>query len=236
MGRWRHRLRNSGSVEVIHLLKGVEEGAAQRFAARITRAAYEPGALVLDFDDVSTDVFFVDAGGVRVTVRNAGGREVILGDLHAGAIFGEMAAIDEAPRSANITALHRSTVSRMSGQAFRDMAAEVPLVALRVMRVLTARIRLGNQRLLELATLPLKHRLHAELLREARPRPGAPELVISPPPLQHVLAARIGGRREAVSREIAEMLRTGRLRRTAGALVIVKADELRADLERMLRE
>jgi CRP/FNR family transcriptional regulator, cyclic AMP receptor protein len=221
---------------VIHLLTEVEERTAQRHAARITQATYEPGALVLDFEDVSTDVFFVDAGTVRVMVRNAGGREVILGDLQAGALFGEMAAIDDQPRSANITALHRATVSRMSGRAFREMAAEVPLVALRVMRVLTGRVRLGNERLLEFATLTLRHRVHAELLREARPRPATGELVISPPPLQHVLAARIGGRREAVSREIADMLRKGQLQRTPTALVIVRPDELRAELDRQLRE
>jgi CRP-like cAMP-binding protein len=220
---------------VIHLLRDVEERTAQRFSARITQATYEPGALVMDFDDVSTDVFFVESGGLRVVVRNAGGREVILGDLRGGDIFGEMAAIDDQPRSANITALNRSVVARMTGQAFREMAAEIPLVALRVMRVLTARIRLGNERLLELATLPLRNRLHAELLREARPRAGGGELVISPPPLQHVLAARIGGRREAVSREIAELLRQGQLRRTAAALVIARPEELRAELERMLR-
>jgi CRP/FNR family transcriptional regulator, cyclic AMP receptor protein len=221
---------------MIHLLKDVEERTALRFAARITHATYEPGALVLDFDDVSTDVFFVDTGAVRVMVRNAGGREVILGDLQAGAIFGEMAAIDDQPRSASIAALNRSAVSRMSGSAFREMAAEVPLAALRVMRVLTGRIRLGNERLLEFATLTLRHRLHAELLREARLRPGTGELVISPPPLQHVLAARIGGRREAVSREIAEMLRTGQLKRTPAALVLTRPQELRAELERLLRE
>jgi CRP/FNR family transcriptional regulator, cyclic AMP receptor protein len=221
---------------MIQLLQGVEPAVASRVALRISQSTYEAGALVLDFEDVSTDVFFVDSGSVRVVVRNAGGQEVILGDLHAGAIFGEMAAIDDAPRSANITALHKAKVSRMSGQAFRDMAAEIPLVALRVMRVLTGRIRLGNERLLELATLPLRHRLYAELLREARPRPSNGEWVISPPPLQHVLAARIGGRREAVSREMAEMIRKKLLKRTTAALVIQSPDELRAELDKHLGE
>jgi CRP/FNR family transcriptional regulator, cyclic AMP receptor protein len=221
---------------MILLLKDVEPDLARRHVARITRATHEPGALVLDFDDVGADVFFIETGSVRVVVRNAGGREVILGDLHAGDMFGEMSAIDDATRSANITALHRSVVARMSGAAFREMAAEVPSVALGVMRVLTARIRLGNERLLELATLALKHRLYSELLRESRPRPGTGERIISPPPLQHVLAARIGGRREAVSREIADMLRQGLLTRTASALVITKPDFLREELERERRE
>jgi CRP/FNR family transcriptional regulator, cyclic AMP receptor protein len=218
------------------LLKDVDPAVAQGYRQRISQATYEPGALVLDFDDASSDVFFIDSGAVRVVVRNAGGREVILGDLRQGDIFGEMAAIDEASRSANITALNRSVVSRMSGTAFRAMAIEVPQVALRVMRVLTDRVRSGNEKLLEFATLQLKHRLHAELLREARPRPGTGELVISPPPLQHVLAGRIGGRREAVSREIADMLRKGLLRRTPTALVIARPQAIRAELDALLKD
>jgi CRP/FNR family transcriptional regulator, cyclic AMP receptor protein len=115
----------------MHLLKDVEAATARRYSQRISQATYEPEALVLDFDDASSDVFFINSGAVRVIVRNAGGREVILGDLREGDIFGEMAAIDEATRSANITALNRSTVSRMSGAAFREMATEVPRAAIR---------------------------------------------------------------------------------------------------------
>jgi CRP-like cAMP-binding protein len=218
------------------LLNDVEPSIRARFQPRISISNYEPGELVLDFEDQSNDVFYIETGSVRILVRNAGGREVILGDLHSGSIFGEMAAIDDAPRSANITALFRARVARMSGAAFREMATEVPDIALRVMRVLTERIRLGNERLLEMATLTLRHRLYAELLREARPRPNSAEMVISPPPFQHVLAGRIGGRREAVSREMAEMLRTGLLKRTSAALVITRPDELKQELARVRSE
>jgi CRP-like cAMP-binding protein len=218
------------------LLHDVEPAIRARYLSRISISNYEPGALVLDFEDQSNDVFYIETGSVRILVRNAGGREVILGDLHSGSIFGEMAAIDDAPRSANITALFRARVARMSGSAFREMATEVPQIALRVMRILTERVRLGNERLLEMATLTLRHRLYAELLREARPRLNSDELVISPPPFQHVLAGRIGGRREAVSREMAEMLRNGMLRRTPSALVISRPYELRQELARIRSE
>jgi CRP/FNR family transcriptional regulator, cyclic AMP receptor protein len=204
-------------------LQGLDPDATARFLKRVSRAAYEPGRLVVDFDDLSTDVFFIESGTARIAVRNAGGREVILGDVGAGEIIGDMAAIDSLPRSASITALDRSLIARMPGPVFAEMIAEVPEAARRMLRVLTGRIRLGNQRLLEISTLKLKHRLYAELLRQARPRPGHPgEAAISPPPLQHVLADRIGGRREAVSREMSALQRQGVLRRTPAALVILR--------------
>jgi CRP/FNR family transcriptional regulator, cyclic AMP receptor protein len=216
-------------------LHGLDPQMTAGFLKLITRRSYDPGSLVADFDDISTDVFFIESGAVRVTVRNVGGREIILGDLSAGEIVGDMAAIDNLPRSANITALHRATIARMPGQAFVEMLAAVPEAAARMLRILSARIRLGNQRLLEMATLGLKHRLYAELLREARQRPGpVGGLAISPPPPQHVLAARIGGRREAVSREIAALLRLGILERTPKALILRKPEWLEREVTREL--
>jgi len=224
------RLRRFPAMNVF--LKSLDAKGAERFTTRLSRATYEAGSLVADFDDVSTDVFFIESGTVRVTIRNAGGREVILGDLAAGEIVGDMAAIDDLPRSANISAIHRSTIARMPGRVFRELVTQVPEAAERMLRVLTSRVRLGNQRLLEAATLSLKYRVYAELLREARLRPGgSQERSISPPPLQHVLAARIGGRREAVSREIAELLRNGVLRRTPAALIVVKPEWLEREVE-----
>lgn len=222
-------------LDDIPLFKGAEADILRRFAGRESWANYDPGALVVDFDDVSTDVFFIVTGAVRAVVRTAGGREVILGDLGAGDVFGEMSAIDEAPRSASISVLNRASVARMAGATFMDLATQSPIVARRLMRILTERVRIGNSKLVEHSSLTIRYRLYAELLREARPRrAGSDQLIISPPPTQQILAGRIGGRREAVSREVADLLRQGILERTPAALVIVRPQWLRDAIEREL--
>ncbi len=231
----------------IPLFREAEPETLRRFAGRETWTTYDPGAIVVDFDDVSTDVFFIVTGEVRAVVRTAGGREVILGDLHTGQIFGEMSAIDDAPRSANITVLNTARVARMSGTTFMDLVTQSPIVARRLMKILTERVRTGNAKLVEHASLTIRYRLYAELLREARPRKtgsdktgsdknGSDELIISPPPTQTTLAGRIGGRREAVSREIADLLRRGILNRTTAALIITKPQWLRDAIARELED
>ncbi len=218
----------SARLSDIPLFREAEPDTLRRFSGRETWSTYDPGAIVVDFDDVSTDVFFIVTGSARAVVRTAGGREVILGDLSAGQIFGEMSAIDEAPRSANITVLNTAKVARMSGSTFMELVTQSPVVARRLMKILTERVRTGNAKLVEHASLTIRYRLYAELLREARSRKaGSDELIISPPPTQTTLAGRIGGRREAVSREIADLLRRGILTRTASALIIVKPQWLR---------
>src|SRR5258708_5352305 len=56
------------------------------------------GQWIIDHHDASSDVFFVVSGAVRVVIQSAG-REVLLRQINAGELFGELAAIDQAPPS-----------------------------------------------------------------------------------------------------------------------------------------
>ncbi|MFC6804131.1 helix-turn-helix domain-containing protein [Deinococcus caeni] len=80
---------------------------------------------------------------------------------------------------------------------------------------------------MEHALLDLRHRLYAELLRLPFPAPAPGERVVTPPPYHHVLAARIGCRREQVTREFTAMAAEGLVDRTRGALVLRRPDLLR---------
>jgi len=207
------------------LLRGLAPAAKARFAPRMRWSEVAPGQALVDFDDSTTDVFFVATGRVRIVIRGPGGQELILEDIAAGGFFGEMAAIDGAPRSAAVTALNRSLIGRLPGQDFMRLAGEAPELAQRLMRILVQRLRLMNERMLDLTTLDIRHRLYAELLRLALPAPGGTR-TISPPPVQHILASRIGARREPVSREIARLARADLVRRTRGALILCRPDVL----------
>ncbi|MBP0463481.1 Crp/Fnr family transcriptional regulator [Roseomonas sp. PWR1] len=224
--------RRAETLAVIPFFSGIAPELALRHGRRAHWLTAEAGRLILDFDDPSDDVFFVLSGSVRISVRTPGGRELILDDVPAGRFFGEMAAIDGAPRSASVIALHRSRICRLPGAAFMALMAEAPDLSRRLMQVLTSRIRETNARMLELTSLDIRHRLYAELLRRSNPAGAGGERAISPPPVQQIIALRIGARREAVSREIARLLRDGVLERTRGALVI----RAPAMLERALAE
>ncbi len=218
--------RAAPKLEDLPLFAGAEPDVLRRFEHRMLWKAADEGELVLDFEDDSTDVFFIAQGAVRVVVRTPGGREIIFGDLHDGEFFGEMAAIDDQPRSANVTALYKSRIGIMQAEPFLDLAFSSRVVCHRLMRILTERIRGGNARMLELAVLPIKLRLYRDLLRHGRPRGQSGQLVISPPPFQHEIAARIGARREAVSRELSQLAREDAIEKSRRAIVIKKPDEL----------
>jgi CRP-like cAMP-binding protein len=205
--------------------------AADLLAAVAHKARWRrlgPGEVAIDFGDASRDVFVVAEGAVRVIVRTPAGQEVIFGDLGAGELFGEMAAIDGVPRSASVTALHPTRLCQLDADSFLELALGSPPVGLRLLRSLVGRLRLQDARMLELALLPVRLRLVAELLRLSRPRGEGAGRAISPPPLQHVLAARIGARREAVSRELSALAREGLVGIGPRAIVLPEPDALHA--------
>jgi CRP-like cAMP-binding protein len=89
-----------------------------------------------------------------------------------------------------------------------------------------------TQRVTELGALDVRSRVHAELLRLARPdREDPKRAIILAPPNQSELASRINTRRETVSREINAMEREGLIERRRGAIVINDAVRLSARLE-----
>lgn len=194
--------------------------------------SYEPNGLIIDFEDETNDVYFIGEGLVRVVIRAPNGKERLLGELGAGCFFGEMSAIDDSGRSANVTALTKTRVCILSGAAFLDAIHASPRTCRRLLRLLSERIRAANTRLLEDAAMPGRLRLIAELLRMSVDHGVSAERAIRPPPLEHDLASRIGVRREAVSRSIADLLRRRQIERRPDALVLREP----ATLQRMIDE
>jgi CRP-like cAMP-binding protein len=140
------------------------------FESRCRWRRFDPNEILVDFDDHSTDVFFLMTGEVRILIRTQAGKEVILGEMRGGQMFGELAAIDGVSRSANVTGLTRGEVCVMPASVFREIVFTAPAIADRLLHLLTRRVRELNGRLMEHAVLDLRHRLYSEL----PPAVGAP--------------------------------------------------------------
>ena len=86
------------------------------------------------------DEFFVVVRG-KVEIRSGDRRLETLGPK---GIFGEMALIDDSPRSATVVALTDVTVAPIKERQFLFLVKHMPMFALKVMRVLAKRLRRQN--------------------------------------------------------------------------------------------
>jgi CRP/FNR family cyclic AMP-dependent transcriptional regulator len=219
----------------IKLFKGLEIDL-ELFEARANWRRFDPEEVLVDFDEPSTDVYFLLSGEVRVLMRTASGKEVILHEMRPGDLFGELAALDGVPRSANVTALTRGEACVMPASVFKELLFSHQPVAERLFCLMASRIRELNARFMEQTVLDLRHRLYSELLRLSTPRQDrSGERVITPPPFHHIVAARIGCRREQITREFTMLTQEGLIERTRGALILRQPDVLKARVAEALQ-
>jgi CRP-like cAMP-binding protein len=217
----------------VALFREVPEAALARIDARCHWQQHTTGQEIFGQQDEGNDVYFIVDGRVRVIVFALSGKEVTFRDLGAGESFGELAAIDGRPRSANVTALSDCLLARLDAAAFLAVLREQPEVAAAVMRQLAFHVRDLSDRVFAFSTLAVKNRIHAELLRLARE--GEAEgnsATIAPAPTHAEIASRVSTHREAVTRELNSLARAGLLERRRGTLVLLDV----ARLERMVTD
>jgi CRP-like cAMP-binding protein len=174
----------------------------------------------------------VVSGRVRVTIYSASGRQVTFRDIPAGELFGEVAAIDGMPRSADVVALESGLTASMPPSVFRELLRDEPGVAERVLQRLAGLVRRMSARVIDLSTLNVPSRIHAELLRLAREagvRGNAARIAHAPTHAE--LASQVSTYREEVSRELSSLSKAGVLAREGPALVIRDVARLQALVE-----
>ena len=100
-----------------------------------------PGEKLFGKGDAAKEMYVVRSGALQVHDGN-----VIYETVGAGGILGEMAIVDGAPRSAAVRAEHASEVIAVDRARFLRMVERTPFFAIRIMQVLTRRLRHTNER------------------------------------------------------------------------------------------
>lgn len=101
-----------------------------------------PGGMLFSKGDPADAMFVVKTGEVEIFDG-----DTVYETIAAGGILGEMALVDGAPRSAGVRATTASEIIRVDERRFLKMVEQTPFFAIRVMRVMTQRLRKANDRL-----------------------------------------------------------------------------------------
>jgi CRP/FNR family transcriptional regulator, cyclic AMP receptor protein len=148
----------------IPLFKGLGETQLAWIAQRAHRRMFPAGKDIITFEQPGEAVYIILLGTVKIHVEQADGRDVILSILGAGDILGEMGLIDNVGRSATVVTLEDTLVLWMDKASFNQMLQDFPPVALNLVRILSARVRLSDELIKSLATLDVYGRVARELL------------------------------------------------------------------------
>ena len=95
--------------------------------------SFDAGQLIFSEGDKGDGAYFIMEGEVKVVTSSANSEEILLGKLQKGEIAGEMALIDEKPRSATIIALTHCETAFISKEALSEFAKAGSELGLRLM-------------------------------------------------------------------------------------------------------
>ena len=134
---------------------------------------------------------------MKVVLIGEDGREVILGVLEPGAHFGELALIDDQPRSAHVIAMEDAQLLVLRREDFRRRVEANPTVAWALLTELSRRLRRADVKIGGLVLLDVPGRI-ARLLLDLADESGSEQ--IEKPLTHQTIAQMIGASRETVSR------------------------------------
>jgi CRP/FNR family cyclic AMP-dependent transcriptional regulator len=201
----------------IPLFAGLDEKDQLLLEQRANTRTFPKHAILINEGDETDSLYVILSGKVRVFMSNADGKEIILNEQGPGEHFGELALIDDAPRSASVMAMEKTQVSVISRADFREVLGRHPDIAFSLIRELGRRVRLLSDNVKNLALLDVYGRVAKTLLGMAREIDG--QLVIEERPTQQDIANHIGASREMVARILKDL-------ETGGYITITKKQVL----------
>ena len=194
-------------LEKCTLFSVLDQKARQEIAAHARPRNFIASESICRLSDPGDSMMAVISGTVRISLPAVKGKEIILADLEAGELFGEIALLDGKTRSANATAHTKCELMVLDRRDVLPFLERNPTACIKLMEMLCARIRRSDERMADIAFLDLHARLAKTLLRYLAPGRSAHTIKLSLS--QSELAAMAGGTRENVNRCLRDWQRHG---------------------------
>jgi CRP-like cAMP-binding protein len=189
-----------------------------RISAQSRPLRVPAGRVIFRKGDPGDGCYLVLDGALKVTLPVGAGQDVLLAILGRGDVVGEMALLDNLPRSATVIAARASALRHFSTAAFHTLAQTDGELARQLLRVVTARLRAGNDAYV-IQHMPLRVRMAGVFLHLARrfgERLPDGRVLIRQKVSQAELGQMIGAARENVNRQLADWRRARVLSRISG--------------------
>lgn len=194
--------------------------------ARLGSRRQYPKETVVFFENEEGDFFFmIVTGRIKVTILGDDGREVILSILGPGDFFGEMALLDNEPRSATAIAVEDSELLSLHRHDFQSVLADNRSIMAALIKILASRIRKANHQISTLALLDVYGRVARVIVDMARDegRRLKDGRIAFRRATHQEIANRIGTTRETVTRMLKDLERQGMIH-VEGREIVVQPD------------
>jgi CRP/FNR family transcriptional regulator, cyclic AMP receptor protein len=202
------------------------ESVVEKAIAQVITRQHPANRVILLENDWGTSVYFILSGWVKIRTYNMDGKEVTLNILGPGELFGEMAALEEAPRSTDVITLTPTIIGGMPANEFVRLVNTEPQAGIHLAKLMARRLRQLNRRL-RLRESDSTSRVADILLFLAEGQGKQSKMGIEIPNLPHrELSSLSGMARETVTRVLGKLEKKGVISRQQDTLCIVDTGAL----------
>jgi CRP/FNR family cyclic AMP-dependent transcriptional regulator len=134
----------------VNLFKSLNDKALLDLSAITIEQTIPAKTMVFKEGDKGDALYIIKAGKVNILKRNNAGIDSVLVALGKGNVIGDMAIIDEQPRSASVATIQETTFLIITKDDFRTLLGEVPDISFSILKMTTERLRNTNMHLKQL--------------------------------------------------------------------------------------
>ena len=131
---------NTDFLKRVSWFEDLDKASLEAIANAAVEQTYKPGEYIMRQGDTGVGAFIIRSGKVEV-LQERDGKEVALATLGPGDVVGEMALLDEFPRSASVRAKEPTTALGIQRWHFRGILQSHPQLAVALLPILSRRIR-----------------------------------------------------------------------------------------------
>ncbi len=133
------------AVTIRQAFKDISEDELAALCSVAAPRTYPQGQVLVHEGEIEHVFYIVASGQVAITHRLGPAQERLIAVRHPGEYFGEMALIENKPRSASATTLTEASVLEITEEVFNDFLSKSPGMALSMIRHITANLRTADQ-------------------------------------------------------------------------------------------
>jgi len=219
------------ALSTIPFFAGLDRVALERVAAGMRARRFRRGEVIFHIGDPGDALFVIVDGEVKISLPSETGDEAILATLRVGDVFGELALLDGAPRSASATAIGATETVVLPRDRFRELIASEAGVRDALLASIAGELRRLTTHVEELHFLDITGRLAARLVRlsqEGGTRLGDGGIRLRTNLTQGDLAAMVGCTRQSVNKLLGQFTDDGLIRLDREGIVVTNVEGLLA--------
>jgi CRP/FNR family transcriptional regulator, cyclic AMP receptor protein len=218
------------TLATVPFFSGLDASSLESVGRGMRARRFRRSEVIFHLGDPGDALFIVMSGAIKIMLPSDTGDEAILATLRSGDVFGELALLDGAPRSATAVALEPTETLILPRAQFRELLATEPAIRDALLASIAGELRRLTNHVEELHFLDITGRLASRLARLAG-ETGAAKLAdgsirLAGPLTQGDLAAMIGCTRQSVNKLLGMFSDDRLIRLERDRIVILDLDGL----------